>query len=195
MNYSVRTMRILAINGSPRKDGNTAKLLKEITKDHVDVDLDYFDLNDLKIKDCQGCYFCKKNDACAIKDDMQRLYKKIREADALVLGAPVYFGVETANTRAFIDRLYALLAFGDGPGTYIPRIKGNKLAISFVSCGTGKGKEVYANIKDRQFAIWSFLGFKNVQTFIIAGATPQGNVLELVDAQDMVKQCQKLLEG
>ena len=79
-------MRILAINGSPRKDGNTAKLLKEITKDHVDVDLDYFDLNDLKIKDCQSCYFCKKNDACAVKEDMQKLYKKLREADAIVLG-------------------------------------------------------------------------------------------------------------
>jgi len=188
-------MRILAINGSPRKDGNTAKLLKEITKDHVDVDLDYFDLNDLKIKDCQSCYYCKKNDACAIKDDMQLLYKKLREADALVLGAPVYFGVESANTRAFIDRLYALLAFGDGPGKYVPRLKGGKLAISFVSCGNGKGKEVYANIKDRQFATWSNLGFKKVHTYVIAGATPQGNILELVDAQDMVDQCQKLLEG
>jgi multimeric flavodoxin WrbA len=188
-------MRTLAINGSPRKDGNTARLLKEITKDHVDVDLDYFDLNDLDIKDCQSCYFCKKNNACAIKDDMQRLYKKIREADALVLGSPVYFGVETANTRAFIDRLYALLVYGEGPVKYVPRLKGDKLAISFVSCGNGRGKEVYANIKDRQFATWAFLGFKNVHTYIIAGATPQGNVMELVDAQDMVDQCQKLLEG
>jgi multimeric flavodoxin WrbA len=188
-------MRILAINGSPRKDGNTAKLLKEITKDHVDVDLDHFDLNDLEIKDCQACYSCKKNDACAIKDDMQLLYKKLREADALVLGSPVYFGVETANTRAFIDRLYALLAFSDGPGKYVPRLKGDKMAISFVSCGNGKGKEVYANIKDRQFATWASLGFKNVRTYVIAGATPQGNVLELVDAQQMVRECQKLLEG
>jgi len=187
-------MRILAINGSPRKDGNTAKLLKEITKDQVDVELDYFDLNDLKIKDCQSCYFCKKNDACAVKDDMQKLYKKLREADAIVLGSPVYFGVENANTRAFIDRLYALLAFGDGPGKYVPRLKGDKLAISFVCCGNGKGKEVYANIKDRQFTMWANLGFKNVRTYVIAGAAPQGNVLELVDAQSMVRECQGLLD-
>ena len=187
-------MRILAINGSPRKDGNTAKLLKEITKDHVDVDLDYFDLNDLKIKDCQACFFCKKNDACALKDDMQKLYKKLREADAIVLGSPVYFGVENANTRMFIDRLYALLAFGDGPGKYVPRLKGDKMAISFVSCGNGKGKEVYANIKDRQFTMWANLGFKDVRTYVIAGAAPQGNILELVDAQNMVKECQELLD-
>lgn len=186
---------MLAINGSPRKDGNTAKLLKEITKDHVDVDLDHFNLNDLKIKDCQACFSCKKNDACAIKDDMHLLYRKLREADALVLGSSVYFGVETANTRAFVDRLYALLAFGDGPGRYVPRLKGDKLAISFVSCGNGRGKEVYANIKDRQFAMWANLGFKNARTYVIAGATPQGNVLELVDAQDMIGECQKLLEG
>jgi len=188
-------MRILAINGSPRKNGNTATLLREMTKDHADVDLDYFDLNDLKVRDCQACYFCKKNDACAIKDDMQMLYKKLKEADAVVLGAPVFFGVETANTRAFIDRLYALLAFGEGTVKYVPRLQGDKIAISFVSCGNGNGKEVYANIKDRQFAMWAFLGFKNVHTYIIAGATPQGNVLELVDAQDMVRECQKLLEG
>ena len=101
-------MKILAINGSPRKDGNTAKLLKEITKDHVDVDLDYFDLNDLKIKDCQSCYFCKKNDACAVKDDMQKLYKKLREADAIVLGSPVYFGSMTSQCKAFLERCIAL---------------------------------------------------------------------------------------
>ena len=187
-------MRILAINGSPRKDGNTAKLLKEMTKDHADVDLDYFDLNDLKIKDCQACFFCKKNDACALKDDMQKLYKKLREADAVVIGSPVYFGVENANTRMFIDRLYALLAFGDGPGKYVPRLKGDKMAISFVSCGNGKGKEVYANIKDRQFTMWANLGFKDVHTYVIAGAAPQGNILELVDAQHMVKECQGLLD-
>jgi len=116
-------MRILAINGSPRKDGNTARLLKEITKDHADVDLDYYNLNELKIKDCQACFYCKKNDACAVKDDMQLLYKKLREADALVIGSPIYFSTETASTRAFIDRMYALLAFGDGPGKYVPRLK------------------------------------------------------------------------
>ncbi len=187
-------MKILAINGSPRKDGNTAKLLKEMTKDHVDVDLDYYDLNALTIKDCQACFFCKKNDACAIKDDMQKLYKKLREADAVVIGSPVYFGVENANTRMFIDRLYALLAFGDGPGKYVPRLKGDKMAISFVSCGNGKGKEVYANIKDRQFTMWANLGFKDVRTYVIAGAAPQGNILELVDAQNMVKECQELLD-
>jgi len=187
-------MRILSINGSPNKVGNTAKLLRAITKDHAGVDLDHFDLNDLRIKDCQACYFCKKNQTCAIKDDMQPLYRKIREADALVLGSPVYFGVETAITRAFIDRLYALLSFGDGPGKYVPKIKGDKLAISFVSCGNAKGKEVYANIKDRQLAMWASLGFKDARTFVIDNATSQGNVLELVDAQSMIQECKGLLD-
>lgn len=102
--------------------------------------------------------------------------------------------MESANTRIFIDRLYALLAFGDGPGKYVPRLKGDKLAISFVSCGNGKGKEIYANIKDRQFTMWANLGFKKVRTYVIAGATPQGNILELVDAQNMVRECQELLD-
>jgi multimeric flavodoxin WrbA len=186
-------MRILALNGSPRKEGNTAKLLKEMTKDHAGVDLDYFDLNDLKIKDCQACFYCKKNDACAIKDDMQTLYRKLREADALVLGSPIYFSVETANTRAFIDRMYAMLAFGDGPGKYVPRLSEGKKAIVVITCGNAKGKEVYANVRERMFATWGSLGFKEVHPYIIGGASPQGNVMELVDAQNMLGECRELL--
>jgi len=186
-------MKILALNGSPRKEGNTATLLKEMTKDHADVDLDYYNLNELKIKDCQACFYCKKNDACAIKDDMQVLYKKLREADALVLGSPIYFSVETANTRAFVDRMYALLAFGEGPVKYVPRLAEGKKAIVVITCGNGKGKEVYANVKERMYATWGGLGFKEVHPYIIGGASPQGNVMELLDAQNMLEECKDIL--
>lgn len=186
-------MRILAINGSPRKDGNTARLLKEITKDHADVDLDYYNLNELKIKDCQACFYCKKNDACAVKDDMQLLYKKLREADALVIGSPIYFSTETASTRAFIDRMYALLAFGDCPGKYVPRLKPGKKVIAVFPCGNPNGQEFYAEVAKRMFATWGMLGFKEVHPFVIQGTSPQGNVLELVRAQEVVKECHGLL--
>lgn len=186
-------MRILALNASPRKDGNTAKILKEMTKDHADVDLDYFDLNSMKIRDCQGCMSCKKNDGCAVKDDMQKLYKKIKECDALVLGSPIYFGAETASLRAFIDRCYALLEFGKPPAMYAPRLTGKKQVIVVLTCGSPMGKEVYAAEADRLFKTWPGLGFQDVHVYVIGGNRPTVNVLELTDAQAMLKECQKLL--
>jgi len=186
-------MKILALNASPRKEGNTAKVLKEMTKDHADVDLDYFDLNSLNIKDCQGCLHCKKTEVCAIKDDMQMLYKKIKECDALVLGSPIYFGAETATLKAFIDRLYALLEFGKPPAKYASRLKGKKQAIVVLTCGNPKGKEIYAAEADRLFKMWPGLGFQDVHVYVIGGNQPAGNILELTDAQAMVKECQQLL--
>jgi multimeric flavodoxin WrbA len=186
-------MKILALNASPRKDGNTAKMLKEMTKDHADVDLEYFDLYPMNIKDCQACFYCKKHDGCAIKDDMQGLYKKIKECDALVLGSPIYFGAETASLRAFVDRLYALLEFGKPPAKYAPRLKGKKQAIVVLTCGNPQGKEVYAAEAERLFRTWPGLGFQDVHVYVIGGNQPGADILELTDAQAAVKECQKLL--
>lgn len=186
-------MKILALNGSPRKDGNTAIVLKEMTKEHADVDLEYFDLNQLDIKDCQGCLYCKKHDTCKIKDDMQMLYKKIKEADALVIGSPIYFGAETAPTKAFLDRMYAMLDFGTGSVKFVSKLHGKKKAIVVLTCGNPQGKELYVAQKDRMFGAYGGLGFSEVHSYIIGGANPTGNIMELVDAQKMIEECRKVL--
>ncbi len=187
-------MKIVALNGSPRKEGNTAKVLRDMTKEHADVDLEYFDLNDLRIKDCQGCLYCKKHETCAIKDDMQMLYKKVHQADALVIGSPVYFGAETAPTKAFLDRMYAMLNLSDGPTKYVSRFKEGKIAICVFTCGNVKGKELYSHLKDRMYSSYGVLGFLKVHPYIIGGVNPSVNILEMVDAQDMLKECHRLLD-
>jgi hypothetical protein len=75
-------MKIVAINGSPRKDGNTAKLLKKATEDHKDTDLVYYDLVDMRIKDCIACMHCKKHNECSIKDDMTQIYRDREDNNA-----------------------------------------------------------------------------------------------------------------
>ncbi|MCG7840903.1 MAG: flavodoxin family protein [Methanomassiliicoccales archaeon] len=182
-------MKILALNGSPRKDGNTAKFLKELTKEHKDVDLEYFDLGDLKIKDCIGCFYCKKNEGCSIKDDMTMLYHKIQHAEALIIGSPVYFGAETALTKAFLDRMYTMLNFGSGPGIYISKIKGTKKVIIVFTCGNGKGNEIYTNLKDRMYSAYGLLGFSEVHPYIIPGVRPTIDILELQESQKVLQEC------
>jgi multimeric flavodoxin WrbA len=102
-------MKVIGFTASPRKEGNTAwtvdKILEGAQEQGADTQSWYF--SDLSIKPCQSCYYCKKADTCVINDDMQKLYRALKEADALVLGSPVYMGQMSAQAKIFTDRLYA----------------------------------------------------------------------------------------
>ncbi len=135
-------MKIVAINGSPRKDGNTAKLLKKATEDHKDTDLVYYDLVDMRIKDCIACMHCKKHDECSIKDDMTQIYQDLHECDAMVFASPIYMGAETALLKAMVDRMYALLAPAQGPKRYEPRLAPGKKAVAIFTAGNPQANEV-----------------------------------------------------
>jgi multimeric flavodoxin WrbA len=100
-------MKILAINGSGRSNGNTKRLLKEC--EYIMKDTDEFEVIDLSTYDfsgCIGCEGCAKTYKCVIQDDMQKLYPKIEEADGLVLASPTYFYNISSKMKAFIERLY-----------------------------------------------------------------------------------------
>jgi multimeric flavodoxin WrbA len=103
---------MLILLGSPRKNGNSAALAEQIGKGAqvagAMVDIVY--LNGLNIKPCQGCEKCQRDDAtgCSVDDDMTPLYAKLREADSVVIASPVYWFNVSAQTKIFIDRLYAV---------------------------------------------------------------------------------------
>lgn len=104
--------KILVVLGSPRKKGNSAILAAEVaesaTAEGADVETVY--LNGLDMKPCQGCETCQKDShsGCAIEDDMTWLHSKLREADSLVIASPIYWFNISAQTKIFIDRLYAV---------------------------------------------------------------------------------------
>jgi multimeric flavodoxin WrbA len=106
-------MKIIGFTASPRKEGNTAwtinKILEGARERGAETQSWYF--SDLDIKPCRGCNGCKKGDrGCILNDDMQKLYDAITQADALVLGSPVYMGQMSAQAKIFTDRLYALFS-------------------------------------------------------------------------------------
>ena len=115
-------MKVLAICGSPR-DGNTEAMLKSVLTGAKSkgAAMELARLRGLKIEFCDGCGSCEKTGKCRILDEMQPLYKKTLEADALVLGSPNYFNNVSATMKNFFDRF--------NPYWENPRIKGKKVVL------------------------------------------------------------------
>jgi len=106
-------MNIIAINGSPRKNENTATLLEKALEGAADkgAQTELIHLYDLTYKGCISCFACKRIGGksygkCAVKDDLADVFEKIEAADALILGSPIYFGEVTGEMRSFLERLF-----------------------------------------------------------------------------------------
>jgi multimeric flavodoxin WrbA len=187
-------MKIVAINGSPRKDGNTAKLLKKATEDHKDTDLVYYDLVDMRIKDCIACMHCKKHDECSIKDDMTKIYQDLRECETMVLASPIYMGAETALLKAMVDRMYALLAPAPSPKRYEPRLAPGKKAVAIFTAGNPQANEVMTYMKDRYYMALALQGISKVQVHIVGGTSPASDIMERAESQKVVAEIKKFIE-
>ncbi|MBT3319437.1 MAG: flavodoxin family protein [Clostridia bacterium] len=105
-------MKILSIQGSPRKNKNTSALLSEYLRgaqQNADVYNETVYLQPMDIKPCTGCDACKTTlDTCIIEDEMLPLYDKVKTADVLVFATPIYWWHMSAQLKTFLDRMYAL---------------------------------------------------------------------------------------
>jgi multimeric flavodoxin WrbA len=102
-------MNVVAFNGSPRKNGNTEQAIltvfRELQAEGIATEL--IQIGGAGIHSCTACYQCfaKKDKQCAVKNDPLNSYiAKMIEADAIIIGSPVYFSNVTADVKAFIDR-------------------------------------------------------------------------------------------
>lgn len=102
------TRKVLIINGSLRIGGNTDMLLSSLAQGMAKTKIQttqYF-LRDKNIGDCNGCYYCYKNNNCSVIDDMQEIYDELQMSDIIVLASPMYWYGVTGLMKTFIDRLY-----------------------------------------------------------------------------------------
>lgn len=106
-------MKLLAVNGSPRKNKNTAQLLEQVVAGAASkgAEAELIHLRDYRYTGCVSCFECKRIDGpsygrCVLKDELRPVLDKAHEADVLVLGSPFYIGTETAFMRAFEERLW-----------------------------------------------------------------------------------------
>jgi len=123
--------KVVIFNGSPRKNGYTAKLLEQVAKGAKSkgAEVIEFDLNDSGIRGCQGCGYCRTHDGCAIKDYLQPMYKAITEADAIVFGSPIYYYQISGQSKVWLDRTFPMIEH-DGHAI-TPRHPGKKVITIF----------------------------------------------------------------
>lgn len=98
--------KILAVVGSPRRNGNTHILVSKIAEGAKakDAEVDELLLGDFTIRECDGCHVCWKMEECVKNDDMLVIYQKIVRSDVIIFGTPVYWYGPTALMKCFIDR-------------------------------------------------------------------------------------------
>ena len=144
-------MKVLILNGSPRKNGNTRTLLtalaEEAGKNHQ---VELVDLQSQKIAPCLGCDACRKNGGtCVQKDDAPALLQKVLEADCIIFGSPVYWWGISAQLKLAIDRLYAGGA----------AIKGKKIGVVAVGAD-GLDTPQYRLIREQFACIGEYLDWE-----------------------------------
>lgn len=122
-------MNVIGINGSPRKQWNTATLVAKALEGAAELGAttELFHLYDLNFKGCISCFACKTRGGksygkCVLRDDLAPVLEKIAAADALVIGSPIYFGTVTGETRSFLERLlFQYLTYTVPYGTLCPK--------------------------------------------------------------------------
>jgi len=122
-------MKVMAFNGSPRKKWNTATLLEKALEgaSSQGVETNLIHLYDLNYKGCISCFACKTKGGksygrCAVKDDLAKVFKDIEEANAIILGSPIYFGTVSGEMRSFLERMmFQYMTYTDPPQSLFPK--------------------------------------------------------------------------
>lgn len=96
-------MKTLIFNGSPRKNGDTVFLLKNLCS-QLDGEIEIIDTFYSSIAPCNDCRYCWENVGCCINDDMQSLYEKISQCDNIVIASPIYFSELTGSLLNVVSR-------------------------------------------------------------------------------------------
>ena len=99
-------MKILGISASPRRQGNTELLLDKALEGarEAGAETDKIILNEMHFSPCQECGGCDLTGICIVNDDMQEIFRKIDDADAIIIASPIFFGSVTAQLKMMIDR-------------------------------------------------------------------------------------------
>lgn len=134
-------MKVVAFNGSPKKNGNTACALKIIGEELINngIDFEIVQVGDKNILGCIGCSQCIKNkdEKCAINDEVNEWIQKMKSADGIILSSPVYFSGISGTMKCFLDRaMYVASVANDRMFRY-------KVGASFVAVRRSGGVSTY----------------------------------------------------
>jgi multimeric flavodoxin WrbA len=129
-------MKVMALNGSPRKKWNTATLLNKALEGAASrgAETELIHLYDLDYKGCISCFACKtiggkSYGRCAVQDDLTAVFSRVEQADAVILGSPMYWGDVSGEMKSFMERLlFQYTTYTDPPGSLFS----NKIKTGFI---------------------------------------------------------------
>lgn len=168
-----KAIKILGIVGSPRKKGNTHILVSRILDGAQEENAltEILFLNDLYIRECDGCYVCWKGKQCSKKDDMNKVYPKIIKSDVIIFGTPVYWYGPTGLMKCFIDRF----VYFNCPENR-EKIRG-KSAIIAVPFEEKNPRTAHLLVKFFKKSL-QYLEMNLIGTILVPGVSKRGDILE-----------------
>ena len=174
--------KIIILNGSPRKKGNTTALTAEFTKGAEEAGnaVTEFFLDEMNINGCKGCFGGGKNpdSPCVQKDDMDQIYPVYKEADIVVLATPLYYWTISGQLKITFDRLFAVAECD-------PNYRNPKKESVLIMAAEGHGFEESEYWYDR---LEKHLGWKSLGKVLCGGVMAVGDIdgkKELQDAYEL----------
>jgi len=173
-------MKILGINGSPRIGGNTDILLDNALQGAREkgAEAEKIVLNKLRFSPCQECTNAREDGVCIIKDDMQILYKKIIDAEAVILASPIFFGSLSAQTKMMIDRFQC---FWRAKYLFKKDIIKRKRSGAFISVEASKRKDFFDNAKSIVKNLFATIDVIYKEELLCSGVDEKGSILRHPD--------------
>lgn len=171
-------MKIVAVLGSPRSKSNSSSLARRILSkaSELGAETQEFVLNKMQLKGCQGCEACKtKSDRCVFKDDLFNVLEAVKEADAVVLASPIYFGDISAQLKSFFDRTYSYLN-----SDFSSRVQAGKASV-FVLAQGQTDLEAYKDVFPRYERWLKHYGFSPNYLIRMNGPRDQDGVTKRSD--------------
>lgn len=162
--------KIIVLNGSPRKKGNTSALVKAFTEGAGSTgnSVTEFFLDDMNIHGCKGCFGGGKNpdNPCAQKDDMDKIYPVYKEADIVVLATPLYYWTMSGQLKCAFDRLFAVAECD-------PNYRNPKKECALLMAAEGNGFEETLYWYDR---LEKHIGWKSIGKVLCGDVTAVGDI-------------------
>ncbi len=163
-------MKILSINGSPRKDGASSKISLSLIEKFANQgnEIKQYNLNSLTIHGCQECFYCRKNktDLCAIEDDLSEILELAKTTELLIISTPVFYADVSAQLKCFIDRTWSYFGNTGISADHLPK---NRSMVFIQSYGYNDAN-IYDSIYEKYKHYFNMFGFDNCYQIRAYGA-------------------------
>ena len=175
--------KIIAVYGSPRRNGNTALLLQKAVqgaREAGDV-VEEVILRDLKMSPCLEIYGCKETGRCVIQDDFQKLYDQLLASSGIILASPIFFYTVSAHTKILMDRCQSLWVKKYWLDKRLHLKEEPKRQALFISVGATKGKKLFDGVLLSIRYFLDAFDAKLQQALVYRGLDFEGDVLKHPD--------------